>query len=101
MEGGGGLSTVDREIMEMHHAAGLGHEELRVKVVRSETVLHEHAVPGFDLLKVDVEGAEAAVLGSADLALWRPRVIVVEATLPFDLAAQSSSVGAGCAGGRV
>jgi hypothetical protein len=41
------------------------------------------AKPGFDLLKVDVEGAEAAVLGSADLRVWRPRVIVVEATVPL------------------
>ncbi|MBO2461432.1 FkbM family methyltransferase [Actinomadura sp. LCR2-06] len=35
---------------------------------RLESVLSEYAQPGFDLLKVDVEGPEASVLASADLA---------------------------------
>ena len=35
-----------------------------------------------DFLKVDVEGHEAAVLRGADFDHWRPRVVVVEATLP-------------------
>jgi FkbM family methyltransferase len=83
MEGGGGLSTLDREVVRMHRTAGWGHEELQVEVVSLEAVLQEHAEPGFDLLKVDVEGAEAAVLSSADLSFWRPRAIVVEATVPL------------------
>ncbi|MBG6089079.1 FkbM family methyltransferase [Actinomadura viridis] len=81
--GGGGLSTLDRDVLDMHVAAGWGYEELRVETVRLETVLHEHAEPGFDLLKVDVEGSEREVLASADLGTWRPRVIVVEATVPL------------------
>ncbi|TDB80986.1 FkbM family methyltransferase [Actinomadura sp. KC216] len=81
--GGGGLSTLRRDVLEMHLADGWRHEELRVEVVTLETVLGSYANPGFDLLKVDVEGAEAAVLRSADLRAWRPRAIVVEATVPL------------------
>ncbi|WP_067469409.1 FkbM family methyltransferase [Actinomadura macra] len=81
--GGGGLSTLRRDVLERHLADGWRHEELLVKVVTLETVLGAHAEPGFDLLKIDVEGAEAAVLRSADLRVWQPRVIVVEATVPL------------------
>lgn len=82
-KGGGGLSTLRREVLERHLADGWRHEELRVEVVTLETILAAYAKPGFDLLKVDVEGAEAAVLRSADLRAWRPRAIVVEATVPL------------------
>ncbi|MFD0851279.1 FkbM family methyltransferase, partial [Actinomadura adrarensis] len=70
--GGGGLSTLDRDILAAHLADGWEFEKLQVRTVPLDTVLLEHAEPGFDLLKVDVEGAEAAVLASADLAWWRP-----------------------------
>lgn len=80
--GGAGLSTLDPEVAERHRAAGWGVEVSRVPVVTLESVLAEHAEPGFDLLKVDVEGWEAQVLASADLAWWRPRALVVEATVP-------------------
>lgn len=82
LEGGAGLSTLQPEIVQMHQRTGWGSEEFEVEVVTLESVLVAHAEPGFDLLKVDVEGSEAAVLASADLAHWRPRVVVVEATLP-------------------
>ncbi|MFB4302233.1 FkbM family methyltransferase [Actinomadura sp. NTSP31] len=81
--GGGGLSTLRREVLEAHLANGWRHEVLDVEVVTLESVLSAHAKPGFDLLKVDVEGAEAAVLRSADLGRWRPRAVVVEATFPL------------------
>lgn len=67
----------------MHVAAGWRYEELQVEVVTLDAVLRAHAEPGFDLLKVDVEGSEAAVLASADLAYWRLRAVVVEATVPL------------------
>jgi FkbM family methyltransferase len=34
--------------------------------------------PGFDLLSIDVEGAELGVLRSFDLGAWRPRAVIVE-----------------------
>lgn len=82
LEGGPGLSTLDTDIVEMHKATGWGVQELEVDVVTLESVLAEYASPGFELLKVDVEGREAAVLASADLRYWRPRVLVVESTMP-------------------
>jgi FkbM family methyltransferase len=35
-----------------------------------------------DFLKIDVEGLEREVLLGADFGRWRPRIVVVEATLP-------------------
>jgi FkbM family methyltransferase len=82
LEGGTGLSTLDPAVAEMHRRNGWVVREMEVDVVPLEAILAEHAHPGFDLLKVDVEGREASVLASADLAVWRPRVLVVEATVP-------------------
>ncbi|WP_018654347.1 FkbM family methyltransferase [Actinomadura flavalba] len=81
--GGDGLSTLDADVAARHVAAGWDREELDVDVVRLGDVLDRHAAPGFDLLKVDVEGSEASVLAGADLAFWRPRAVVVEATVPL------------------
>jgi FkbM family methyltransferase len=80
--GGAGLSTLDPDIADMHRRAGWRSEPLEVEVITLDSVLRVHAKPGFELLKVDVEGAEAAVLASADLRCWRPRAVLVEATLP-------------------
>lgn len=77
-----GLSTLQPEIVAMHRATGLGVEDFDVEVVTLESIFAAYAEPGFDLLKVDVEGSEASVLASADLHTWRPRAVVVEATLP-------------------
>jgi len=82
LEGGAGLSTLDSGVAEVHRRTGWGSEEFEVEVVTLHSVLESHATPGFDLLKVDAEGSETAVLASADLRYWRPRVLVVEATLP-------------------
>ncbi|MGH4012450.1 MAG: FkbM family methyltransferase [Pseudonocardiaceae bacterium] len=82
LHGGAGLSTLEPEIVNLHRRTGWSVEDFEVDVVTLESVLSEHVTPGFDLLKVDVEGSEAAVLASADLRTWRPRVVVVEATLP-------------------
>lgn len=81
--GGGGLSTLLDDVASRHRSNGWGTESFDVHVVTLESILRAHAAPGFDLLKVDVEGAEADVLASADLAYWRPRAVVVEATAPL------------------
>lgn len=44
-----------------------------------ERYVRERAI---DFLKIDVEGFEGRVVGGANLSRWRPRVVVVEATLP-------------------
>lgn len=82
LEGVAGLSTLEPEIVAMHRATGWDVEDFDIEVVTLESILAAYAEPGFDLLKVDVEGAEASVLASADLRKWRPRTVVVEARLP-------------------
>jgi FkbM family methyltransferase len=34
--------------------------------------------PGFELLVIDVEGGEQAVLDGFDVALWRPKMVIIE-----------------------
>ena len=45
-----------------------------------------HAPASFDFLKIDVEGAEPAVLFGGDWERFRPKVVVVEALAPYTLA---------------
>lgn len=49
-----------------------------VQTVRLETVLQEHKIGAIDLLSIDVEGHELDVLGSFDMKLHEPKVIIVE-----------------------
>ena len=80
---GTGLSTVRADYAQ--DAVGLGHEmrEQRVPTRTLAGLVAEH-LGGEEVhfCKIDVEGAEAAVLAGADLQAWRPWVLVVEATRP-------------------
>jgi FkbM family methyltransferase len=76
------LSTLDPELASKHEQTGWRIEEIVVEVVTLESILEAHASRGFDLLKVDAEGREADVLASFSLELWRPRAMVIEATVP-------------------
>jgi FkbM family methyltransferase len=76
----GGLSSFSRA-----HVTRTGEEVLREHKVRLTTlaeVCERHARPTIDFVSIDVEGFEAQVLAGADLARWRPRVLVIEATHP-------------------
>jgi FkbM family methyltransferase len=77
-----GMSTLNSAVATGHKLAGWGVEELQVEVVTLEEVLVAHAKPEFDLLKIDVEGMEVDVLASFELTKWKPRVLVIEATVP-------------------
>lgn len=77
-----GWSTVDDELAGDYR----GRDDLRVRDIDVEQrtladVLDEHPGP-IDFLKIDVEGAERAVIEGADWSRHRPRVVVVEATRP-------------------
>ena len=52
-----------------------------VRTIRS--LIDTHGIEPPDLLSIDVEGHEAAVIRGTPLDSWRPRVLVVEATLPL------------------
>lgn len=77
-----GLSTVDGELAAWYRQEGTwSTREITVEQVTLSAVLEKY--PGrVDFLKIDVEGAERAVLAGTDLTRHRPRVVVVEATEP-------------------
>jgi FkbM family methyltransferase len=77
-----GMSTLSPTVATSHKLAGWSVEEHQVEVLTLEDVLVAHAKPEFDLLKIDVEGMERDVLASFDLRRWKPRVLVIEATVP-------------------
>ncbi len=82
---GTGLSSLDESIGEQHRRSGFQVREVRVPTRRLDDILDQSGWSNTDdihFLKVDVEGAEAAVLGSLDLRRWRPWIIVAEATRP-------------------
>lgn len=81
---GTGLSTTVADVAQQHEAEG--HEvvrrELATVPLRELVDARPHLKELTHVLSVDVEGAEAAILASADLESWRPWVVVVEATRP-------------------
>ncbi|MGF1654426.1 MAG: FkbM family methyltransferase [Actinomycetales bacterium] len=80
-----GLSTLSGDVAEHQQRSGWDVHDVEVAGRRLDEVLDEHLPPGRDVhfLVVDVEGAEADVLASLDLARHRPWVLVVEATQPL------------------
>lgn len=82
---GTGLSTLDGGlvpvIQEQHHSV----TEITVPLRTLNEILDEAGMAGREIhfLKIDVEGAEAQVLAGLDLTIWRPWVLVVEATEPM------------------
>lgn len=76
------LSTMDPV-----HAKVLANKGYTVRPVTVETrplsdIVARHVDREVDFVKIDVEGAEAAVLASADWRIFRPRVLLIEATVP-------------------
>jgi FkbM family methyltransferase len=81
-----GYSTTDPAIAAQHRRDKLRVEQRRVPLRRLASVLEEHAASRtIDFLKIDVEGAELAVLRGAALDRHRPKVIVAESRLPVTL----------------
>jgi FkbM family methyltransferase len=78
-----GLSTAEKNFAERHEAErGYQRRELRVKVDTLSSVCEKFHLAPIHFLKVDVEGAERAVLQGVDFGKIRPWIILVEATLP-------------------
>lgn len=75
-----GWSTTDDTLAESYRGE-LRMEDVPVRMRTLADVLTEYPGP-VDFLKIDVEGAEEAVLRGADWTAHRPRVVVVEATKP-------------------
>jgi FkbM family methyltransferase len=79
---GTGLSTCDAE--EAARARQKGHAliEHQVQTTTLARLLTDAGVSSIDILKVDVEGLEFRVLQGNDWTCFRPRLVLVEATLP-------------------
>ena len=80
---GTGLSTFNNQNATLAHRKGYRVKSRTVPVLTLAQVLADNdAPPEFELLKVDVEGSEQAVLSGNDWLRFRPRVVLVEATVP-------------------
>jgi len=77
-----GLSTLDGAIADMHRRQGHEARTILVEVDTLEHIWAAHAAGDVHFLKIDVEGAEPAVLAGLDLNARRPWVVVVEAMRP-------------------
>jgi FkbM family methyltransferase len=77
-----GASTMVPELVERYRADGQEFTPIEVPVWTLAQVVAEHVSGPVDFLKVDVEGFEREVLAGADWRSFRPRVVVMEATVP-------------------
>jgi FkbM family methyltransferase len=77
-----GASTMVPELAERYRADGQEFTPIEVPVWTLAQVVADHVRGPVDFLKVDVEGFEAEVLAGADWSSFRPRVVVMEATVP-------------------
>jgi FkbM family methyltransferase len=76
-----GLSTLIDSLALHQKAIQIGASicTITVPLQSLDDILAKHGAPtAFELLSVDVEGAELEVFRSCDLARWRPRIIIAE-----------------------
>ena len=77
-----GASTMVPELAERYRADGEEFTPIEVPISTHARVVADHVAGPVDFLKVDVEGLEREVLAGADWSSFRPRVVVMEATVP-------------------
>lgn len=79
-----GLSTISRETAILHQQQhGYAFNTVQIPMQTLTTVCKEHKVSLIHFLKIDVEGAEKNVLEGFDLTIFRPWIILIEATQPL------------------
>ena len=76
------LSTFDPRRVEQMRAEGIRTNERLIEMVTLNDVLEQAQPMAIDFLKIDAEGTEREVLLGIDLRMWRPRVLLIEATFP-------------------
>jgi len=77
-----GASTMVPELAERYRADGEEFTPIEVPIWTLARVVADHVAGPVDFLKVDVEGFEREVLTGANWSSFRPRVVVMEATVP-------------------
>lgn len=79
-----GLSTSRADYADRHADVGLDVSEMTVPTQTLKDICVEHAdAKVIDFMKIDVEGAEADVIHSGDWDAYRPRIVLVESTIPM------------------
>ena len=81
-----GLSSLDIGAASIAAKHGLQSYFGQVVVKTLNAVLDEHPLHDIHFLKIDVEGSEAKVIASIDLTIYRPWIILIEATEPVSTA---------------
>lgn len=82
-----GLSTtVESHARAAESEYGKRSRAMTMPVTTLAALCEQHAQGDIDFLKVDVEGAERAVIEGGDWRRFRPRVVVAEALAPVTLA---------------
>jgi FkbM family methyltransferase len=81
-----GFSTMVAAHAENAASFGTSYATRKLPVTTLAALCAEHALSRIDLLKIDVEGAEADVLAGNDWARFRPRVLCIEAVQPGSMA---------------
>lgn len=95
--GGAGHSTCDRDRAEaLQRELGQQMTEIKVPVRTLGSILAEYAKDReIDVVSIDAEGAEAAILRGAQLDKFRPKLIIVEAMAAFlqvDVSGEASKI---------
>ena len=82
-----GLSTtIEGHARAAHNEYGKRSKAMILPVTTLRALCEQHAPAAIDFLKVDVEGAERAVIEGGDWQRFRPKVLVLEALAPVTLA---------------
>ncbi len=77
-----GWATTDEGSAERLRAGGQEVVPRTVPALTLAEVCERYVRGPIEFLKIDVEGAERAVLAGGDFRRWRPRVLLIEATEP-------------------
>jgi FkbM family methyltransferase len=77
-----GATTSDPELVDRYAAGGQQFVPFEVAVVTLDDILGRFEPGGVHILKIDIEGGEAAAIAAAQLDRHRPWVLVIEATQP-------------------
>lgn len=81
-----GFSSMRADAARVAADFGATHSMRRVAMATLDELIARESAGCVDFLKIDVEGAEAEVLGGIDLARHRPRALCIEAVAPGDMA---------------
>jgi len=79
------LTSMSATQADIHRRAGYEVVKTVVPVSTLATICEDYGVTEIDFLSIDVEGHEPQVIAGGDWRRWRPRVVLVEATLPLTL----------------